>query len=691
MKRFIVLCIILSFSGLLYGASTLKWQFNTYKKFEKGDFFNVSLTEDGELTLSPELESIKDIDCMYIWDIKTDSKGNIYIATGNDGIIYRIDRKGNVSKFFETASIAAFKILIDKKNNLYVSTLTRGLVYKISPDGKGDVFFVFKGDYIWDMIFDRKGDIILATGIPGALYRLNINNKELEEICVTKEMHILSVIQDKEGDFYFGTSDKGALYKYSVSEEKLNVIYQTGENEVHTLILRSDGVIFAGTSDREFKFPYKRRIISQSESDEKKELKADIYKKLKPPSNCVYKIMPSGYVTKIIELRDTIFLSFIFDQQERLYVGTGDAGVIYRCDKNDRVEKIVEMDESQIISFARTANNEILVGTGNIGSLYKLKINYAEFGNYISEVLDAGGWARWGRIRWDWNQQDNTIITVQTRSGNTSEVDDTWSEWSEEYKDSQGSVISSPSARFLQFKINFKTSAKKLTPILYSIEIPYLLNNRPPEITRIEFKYPVSKTLKKTGTVKSSSSVLKQWERKIKWKAQDPDNDKLVYSVFARIEDSGEWILLKDELTTTEYVLDVRKLPDGIYQFKVIADDLPDNSQGYNLKSEKVSKKYIIDTTPPEIIELKWERIEKNTFKIEGKVVDNLSRIISISYSIDAKKWINIFPKDLLFDSSTEEFEFIYKNSTKPNIIMIMGIDEWNNITTRYVKIRKSK
>ncbi len=677
-------------SSIVYGASTLTWKFNTYEKFVYGDFFNVSLTEDGELTLSPALESVSSIDCMYIWDIKSDSKGNIYLATGNNGIVYKIDRKGNVSEFFETASIAAFKILIDKKNNLYVATLTRGLIYKISPKGKGRVFYVFKGDHIWDMIFDKNGNIILGTGVPGKLYRLNVKNGKLSEICSTKEMHILSIIQDREGNFYFGTSDKGAIYKFSQDKNELKVIYQTGENEVHTLCLRSDGILFAGTSDKEFKFPFTKEKILQRKNKQQKSSKTELYKKIKAPLNCVYKITPSGYVTKIIELRDTIFLSLIFDKEENLYVGTGDSGIIYRCDKNDKVEKLVEVDEEQIISLYQTAHGEILVGTGNIGSLYKLKINYAKYGNYISEVLDAGGWAKWGRIRWDWNQKKHTYITVQTRSGNTSDIDDTWSEWSEEYTNAKGSLINSPSSQFLQFKINFKTYRSDVTPILYSIEIPYLLNNRPPQIISLELDYPDERN-GKTSTTKSRGNSLKQWERKIKWEAKDPDNDKLLYSVLAKIEGSSQWILLKEDFTSSEFIFDTRKLPDGIYQFKVIADDLPDNSEGYNLKAEKISKKYIIDTTPPEIIKLQWKHLKGNSFKIMGKISDNLSRISSISYSIDAKKWINLFPKDMLFDSNIEEFEFIYKDTTKPTIIMIMATDEWNNINTRYVKIEKTK
>ncbi len=694
LKRILFVSIIL-FASCLYGASTLKWKFDSYNEFEKGDFLNVSLSEDGELTLAPELSRVAEVDSMYIWDIKSDSKGNIYLATGNQGIVYKVDNKGNVSKFFETASVAAFKIIVDKNDNLYVSTLTRGLIYKIGPSSKGEVFAVFKGEQIWDMIFDDYGNIIIATGNPGALYKLDITTREFKEICLTREMHILTVINDHKGNYYFGTSDRGAVYKYSTDKDSLSVIYQTGENEVHTLCLRDDGILYAGTSDKEFKLPLIQKFddskditgesaSQQSPSQQKNE---EIYKSLKKPTNAVYKIMPSGYVKKIIELIDTIFLSMILDNKDRLYVGTGSDGIIYRCDKNDKVEKMVTLDDEQVLSFYKNKDNMIYVGTGNTGNIYSLKINYFTSGNYTSYILDATGWARWGRIRWDWTQDEDTDITVQTRSGNTSEVDDTWSDWSEEYKNSEGSLITSPYAQYLQFKIIFYTKDKKKTPKLYNIEIPYLLNNRPPEILSFKVILPDGMDGKDSSEIKTTVPKLNQWERKLEWKANDPDGDKLIYTVKAKLEGTNDWITLSKEIEKEEYILDIRMLPDGIYDFMIIANDLPDNGEGYNLTAYKISKKYIIDTVPPIINNLSWKKKSDDSYKISGRVIDELSRIKNISYSIDAKKWINIFPNDMLYDSNIEDFHFVYKDSNKPNIIMIMAKDEWGNITTKYLKI----
>ena len=689
MKKIIILIfILLNYISLVYSASTKKWEFNSYENFINGKFYGVSLTEDGELLLSPEIEKFESINCIYVWDIQKDSKGNIYIATGNEGLIYKIDKNNNITKFFETASISAFKILIDDEDNLYVITLTKGLLYKINPDGRGEVIFVFKGDHIWDMIFEDKENIILATGVPGILYRFNIKTKEIKEICNTTEMHILKVLKYKE-NLYFVTSDNGALYKYSLKDNKQEVIFESpNNNEIHTIAIReSDGAIFIGTADKDLADTSK--FLSLPSEDikkrEEKQQTQDIYQKTQVLYNYVYKITQDGKKKEILSMPNHAFLSFEFDKDDNLYIGTGDKGIIYKCDKKDKIQKIVDNEENQVLSL-KFIKNKIFYGTGNSGKLYAIKNEYINEGVYISEILDAKGLAKWGKIIFDWNKQDNTELKIYTRSGNTSKFDQSWSDWCEI---STNFNILSPQAQFLQFKIVLKTKNKFITPIVSSLKIFYLLNNNSPQINKIETEFSDKASSEKVKESDLSKTFSKTYTLKIKWNATDPDGDNLIYTLMAKIEEPhNEWILLGKELTTSEYVIDIRKLPDGIYKFKVIADDIPSNGKGYNLKDEMVSKKVVIDKTPPEIVELKYEIKDNNSFKIYGKIIDALSCINSISYSVDAQSWINLLPKDMIFDSQIEEFEFEYKNNTKPNIIMIMASDEFGNINTKYLKIK---
>ncbi len=687
-KSLIIIFLQLFFIRFLFSGGTFNWELDNYHQFNKGEFNKIKLSEEGFLTLSPDFHKLAELDAMFVWDIKEDSKGNIYLATGNDGIIYKMNKKGELKPFFNTSSIAAFKLLIDKNDNIYAATLTRGLIYKITPDGKGSVFKIFDGDYIWDMKF-YKNKILLATGTPGCLFELNLNTKKLNEIALTKEMHITCLDTDKKGNIYFGTSDKGTIYKISTGGN-IRVIYQTEQKEVHSLVIdKISGIIYAGTSDKEFNLikiknnkiqPYKQEIPKP------KNLFDDLkdFKKLKPPANAVYEIKENKYINKIIESKDSTFLSLLLDNRT-LYIGSGDNGNIYQY-KNKKIEKLAQLEEQQILSFHQLKNRKIIIGTGNIGNIYYLDKKLAGKGDYISDIFDANAWAFWGKIQWDEKTPQGTEITFQTRTGNVEDIDDTWSDWSRNYVYSKGSQITSPPARFLQFKINLETEKKFKTPEVFSVKIPYLIKNRQPEVLSIKFLKKESNDKAKNKTDKKSFKKygLKIFELKIEWEAKDSDKDELLYSVCCKLRNENKWILLKKDLSETSYKFDTRILPDGIYLFKIIADDIPSNSISNHLLKELISKPFIIDNTPP-IVAFDYKKKKKDEYMISGKVRDKLSSIASVSFSVDTKKWISVFPIDLIFDSREEQFQFPYKY--QEGIIIIKAEDDAGNITTSHIKI----
>ncbi|MDD5065925.1 MAG: hypothetical protein PHF84_02640 [bacterium] len=679
-----MVCIIPAFS-----AGTFYWTLDNYQAFNKGKLNNLKLNEDGVIALSSKLKKVSGMDAVFVWDIKEDSAGNVYLATGNDGIVYKMDKNNKLSKFFETGSVAAFRILIAPDNTLYIVTLTKGIVYKVSPGGKGEVFYVLKDESIWDMQFYR-GNILIATGPPGVLYELNLKTKELKEKALTKESYITSIASDNKENIYLGTSEKGAVYKLK-PDGSLKVVYQISQSEVHSVILH-DGIIYAGTSDKESKLIKldKQDKLDQNQKPQQTQSQnknmfgdTDQFKKISPVMNTVYEIKEDEYVNKIMESQDSVFLSLLGDRGD-LYIGSGDNGVIYRY-RDRKVEKIGQVDDQQILCFTRLKNGQILLGTGNIGNLYFVDSYYAEDGNYVSDVLDATGWALWGNIQWDIKKAGDSSVSLQTRSGNVEIADDTWSDWSGLYTDENGSAIQSPSARFLQFRINISSKNEKNTAEVNSVRIPYLIKNRRPDVLSIKFSDSRTGTKVDEKKDKTYKFDLKNFELGLSWEAKDQDNDELACSVHARRKNGSEWILLAEKIKEKNYKFDTRILPDGIYYFKITADDLPSNSTGNSLTGEMVSKAYIIDNTPPEI-EVKCTKKDKDTYVIEGKVRDSLSIISRISFSADTKDWTNIFPDDMIFDTVRESFHFEY--TLDSGIVIISVEDASGNICTRNVPIK---
>jgi hypothetical protein len=59
-----------------------------------------------------------------------------------------------------------------------------------------------------------------------------------------------------------------------------------------------------------------------------------------------------------------------------------------------------------------------------------------------------------------------TTLTVQTRSGNTPTPDNTWSAWAAV---TNGQSVSSPGARYFQYRAILTATGTSLTPVLFDI------------------------------------------------------------------------------------------------------------------------------------------------------------------------------------------------------------------------------
>ena len=110
----------------------------------------------------------------------------------------------------------------------------------------------------------------------------------------------------------------------------------------------------------------------------------------------------------------------------------------------------------------------MLVATSNPGKLLRLAAARAERGTYTSDVRDAQTVALWGTIKWEAVTPAGSRLEISTRSGNTSTPDETWSDWSATYTDREGSPITSPRARYLQWRATL-TAGKGEAPLLTSV------------------------------------------------------------------------------------------------------------------------------------------------------------------------------------------------------------------------------
>jgi hypothetical protein len=96
---------------------------------------------------------------------------------------------------------------------------------------------------------------------------------------------------------------------------------------------------------------------------------------------------------------------------------------------------------------------------------------YAATGTFLSRVFDGGGAGTdWLTLARTASAPGTSSLGVETRSGNTSTPDGSWSAWQAV---GAGDAIASPNARYLQYRAVMASSDDTVTPTLARVAIAY--------------------------------------------------------------------------------------------------------------------------------------------------------------------------------------------------------------------------
>src|SRR5450755_735239 len=140
MKSLRVLLFCLFMIAIGHAEGTRTWQQTKYDEFEKGTAHGVAINSDGSLSLAPSFGALFTSPSAYLWDLASDSEGNIYAAAGSPARVYKITPGGKSSVIFAPQELQIQALAIDGNGAIYAATSPDGKVYKIihggPPSGK---------------------------------------------------------------------------------------------------------------------------------------------------------------------------------------------------------------------------------------------------------------------------------------------------------------------------------------------------------------------------------------------------------------------------------------------------------------------------------------------------------------------------------------------------------------------------
>ena len=146
-------------------ASTPKFfQAATQADFLKGEVENLSIDSNGQLTLGPMTELVYETSAPFLWSMVPGPDGVLFVGTGNEGKVFKIDAQGKGSLFFDSTELEAHALAVAPNGVLYVGTSPDGRIYKVERNGNSSTFFDGETKYIWALAVDAKGNLFAGTG-----------------------------------------------------------------------------------------------------------------------------------------------------------------------------------------------------------------------------------------------------------------------------------------------------------------------------------------------------------------------------------------------------------------------------------------------------------------------------------------------------------------------------------------------
>lgn len=578
----------------------------------------------------------------YIWDMALDKAGDLYVATGDHGEIFRVKPNGEHSVFFKSDETHIRVLAFDADNNLIAGSDGSGLVYRISPSGEGFVLYSAPKKEITALALDSSGNIYAAA------------------------------VGEKRSTAGASSSGTITLMNFSPSSPTPSTSQVPGM----TITPAPTSPVTTGT----FPFP----AGGQGNGSD------------------IYRIAPDGSPTRVWSSHDDIVYALAFDSQGHLLAGSGNRGHIFAIEGLDDFSDLLKAPSSQVTAFAKAPKGGLYAATSNLGKVFVLGPEPDREGTYESDVFDAKIFSRWGRAEFLGAGQ----VDLYARSGNVDNPDRNWSKWNKVdlAKNAETGIpaarfaqwkavlhAGSPAPRVDSVTLNYLP--RNIAPEIDDVAVQIGVKYQPLPKTGNSLAADIGGSSAAHFDLPPASSHDRD-SVGVKWSAHDDNDDQLVYSIYYRGDDESRWLLLKDDITDKAYSFDASLLPDGGYTIKIIASDAPSHSPGDALTASRESRRFEVDTTPPRIDGL-TASVEGGEIHVAFRAVDTFSPIKHAEYSVDAGDWKYVDPVGQISDSKTENYDFRVAPETgkdglagSEHVVVVRVYDRYDNMDAAKTVIR---
>ncbi len=698
-------------SPLVFAVTTETWT-REGRTFLAGSFEQTIATPGGGLIPGPERVELVAPESALIWDALL-VDGHTLVAAGESAGVFIIDGPEAKPRPLALAGQGeVFALARGARGAVYAATGPGGAVFRLDLSG-GEAEEIFRptAEYIWDLLALPSGELVVATGLPGRVVKIDPRSKKSVTLWETRDPHV-RCLGLRGGKVVAGTAGSGWIVEITAPGEAF-VLWDSKRTEVVDLASDGAGTLWAalagapgkaesgGTGERPRQEEKKAHAVttitvraSAGDAGEAKKRSSSRDKSsrraaLPVGGGALLRLDGDGQAREFWSDKKQTPLDLAWLSGRGLLMATASPARIWLIDNQGRDGWWDESPRSRSISALDVSHGKVLAAASNPPALTVYTAERTPLARWTSDILDTKSRSRFGRVHVTTTRAATAAVQLLARSGNTSEPGDAWSPWHEVAgaagpPGEGGGQLGVPEARFLQLRVEMR--GEKAQEILVSgVDAWYRPLNRAPRVDElliappgVAFRalpppamtagdvpvVPVPQAAEVEQAIKGKSRA---WRAKklyepgalsVSWHASDPDGDALVYSISTCRDRGGRcesWELLAEGLERNFFSFDSRRLEDGVYRFRVTADDTRSNLRGEARQASELSPAVKIDHRAPRITTLKVSRAKQGR-NLELTAEDIGGRIAKAEVLTPDGYWVTLAPVDGIADSSRETF-----------------------------------